>query len=236
MDDKEVSSRGRFLLKLCADYDLMIINGVERFGPNSGAFTSFQAERKTVIDYVICSKSLYPKITAFNVLPREPTFYHAALTIELEIDPSPLNLPAQRHPRRRKREDVVLPDETELDKLLTQTLDAGKDKSKTGLNLFGSVYFNTNPVFVAICGVSKNAGRHTASAGSSAYFGQDSGLNRLVRVWGNPTNARADLIALLIALEAAPRTKTLRVSTRSEYTIGQSITMHFATPLAAGPA
>ncbi|KAJ7494914.1 hypothetical protein FB451DRAFT_958361, partial [Mycena latifolia] len=62
-------------------------------------------------------------------------------------------------------------------------------------------------------------GKHTASAGSAAYFGPNSALNCAVRVWGNATNARADLIALLVALQAAPRTKTLRLWTRSEYVI-----------------
>ncbi|KAJ7102008.1 hypothetical protein C8R44DRAFT_747033 [Mycena epipterygia] len=100
MDDKEVSPRGRFLFKLCADYNLMMVNGLERFGPNSGAFTSFQGERKTVIDYVICSKSLYPKITAFNVLPRELPFDHAALTVKLEIDSNLLNMTARTHTRK----------------------------------------------------------------------------------------------------------------------------------------
>ncbi|KAJ7933232.1 hypothetical protein B0H13DRAFT_2306911 [Mycena leptocephala] len=73
-------------------YDLMILNGVERFGPNSGGFTSFQGTRKTVIDYVICSKSLYPKITAFKVLPRKADFDHAALVVQLEVDPALLTM------------------------------------------------------------------------------------------------------------------------------------------------
>ncbi|KAJ7802638.1 hypothetical protein B0H14DRAFT_3488276 [Mycena olivaceomarginata] len=143
----EVSPRGRFLLKLCADYVLAILNGVERFGPNSGAFTSFQGERRSVIDYVIVSKSLYPKITAFNVLAHEPTYDHAALTVELEVDASLLNLATRTPTRKRKREEVLLPDETELDKLLIQTLEAGKDDSKKILELFGPVYFQTNPVW-----------------------------------------------------------------------------------------
>ncbi|KAJ6530662.1 hypothetical protein B0H19DRAFT_867001, partial [Mycena capillaripes] len=93
------------------------------------------------------------------------------------------------------------------------------------LQLFGAVYFDTNPVIVTICGFCKNSGKHTATAGSAAYFGPGSAFNRTLRVWGKPTNSRADLIALLIAVEAAPRTKNLRVSTRSEYAI-REITFH----------
>ncbi|KAJ6493776.1 hypothetical protein DFH09DRAFT_854863, partial [Mycena vulgaris] len=49
------------------------------------------------------------------------------------------------------------------------------------------------------------------------FFGQNSRLNRSARVWGNQNNVHADLIALLLAVQAAPRTKNLVVSTGSEY-------------------
>ncbi|KAF8168646.1 hypothetical protein K438DRAFT_1774703 [Mycena galopus ATCC 62051] len=143
MDDKPISARGRFTFKLCRDYGLLIVKGVERFGPNSGACTSFQGERKTVIDHA-------------------------------------------RTPRKSR-------------------------------GLFGSVYFDTTPlVEVTICGTHKNASKYIASATASAYFGPGSVLNRSLRVWAHQTNARADLVALLVALEIAPRAKTLHVSTRSE--------------------
>ncbi|KAJ7790761.1 hypothetical protein B0H14DRAFT_2313108, partial [Mycena olivaceomarginata] len=85
MDDKPTSTRGRFLLKLCADYDLVILNGDKHFVPNSGAFTWFQGEHRTVIDYAICSRSLYPNVSAFNVIPLESGFDHAALAVQLEV-------------------------------------------------------------------------------------------------------------------------------------------------------
>jgi hypothetical protein len=45
-------------------------------------------QRRTVIDYAIFSKSLYPKIIGFNVIPREPDFDHPALAVQLEVDPA----------------------------------------------------------------------------------------------------------------------------------------------------
>jgi ribonuclease HI len=191
---------------------------VETLGINSGEFTSFQGYRKTVINYAICSRSLFPKIVSFNVELQIDDYDHTALPLEVEIDKSLLGALALRT-RKRKRDEIVLPDETELDKLLIQTLKAGKDEAKKSLKLYGPVYFNTNPILVTICGVCKNVGKHTASAGSAAIFGPDSNLNRAVRVWGNATNVRADLIALVVALHAAPRTKTLHVSTRSDFAI-----------------
>ncbi|KAJ7466549.1 hypothetical protein FB451DRAFT_951940, partial [Mycena latifolia] len=96
LDDKALTTRGKFLFKVCTDYDLIILNGVERFGPISGQFTSFQGSRKTVIDYALCSKSLYPKITAFSVEPRIKDFDHAALTLQVEIDPALIGVSARR--------------------------------------------------------------------------------------------------------------------------------------------
>lgn len=109
--------------------------------------------------------------------------------------------------------------ETELDRLLIATMEAGKDEAQKALTLFGPVAFATAPVTVTIAGVCKNAGKHTAYAGAAAFFGTNSGLNSHARVWGKQDNARADLIALLLAIQAAPRTKNLIISTRSEYTI-----------------
>jgi hypothetical protein len=51
-----------------------------------------------------------------------------------------------------------------LDKLLIQTLNSGKDSLKKSLELLGSVYFTTDPVYVTIYGASKNPGKHTASS------------------------------------------------------------------------
>ncbi|KAJ7601400.1 hypothetical protein DFH06DRAFT_1408221, partial [Mycena polygramma] len=84
-DSKPPSSRGRFLFKICTDYDLVILNGVESLGANSGEFTSFQGTHKTVIDYAICSRSLFPNVVSFNVEPRIEGYDHAALILEVEI-------------------------------------------------------------------------------------------------------------------------------------------------------
>ncbi|KAJ7892347.1 hypothetical protein B0H14DRAFT_2254002, partial [Mycena olivaceomarginata] len=116
-----------------------------------------------------------------------------------------------------------LPDETELDRLLIETIAVGKDNSKNALTLLGPVLAITTPTAVTICGFCKNSGKHTAQAGAAAYFDDNSGLNKLVRVWGQQNNARADLVALLLAVQAAPKTKSLVISTRSEYAI-RSIT------------
>jgi exonuclease III len=122
-----------------------------------------------VIDYVICSKELFPKVKAFGVEPRIPKCDHAALILPLEIDSSLIGAPTVRS-RKRKRQDVVLPDETKLDRLLIQTVKAGKDESKETLQLFGPVYFDTNPVLAGICGVCKKIKGNTQPPVELQYF------------------------------------------------------------------
>ncbi|KAJ7701678.1 hypothetical protein B0H16DRAFT_1235348, partial [Mycena metata] len=84
-DDKPMSGRGRFLFRLCNDYDLVFISGAQCFGPSSGEFTSFQGSHRTVIDYAICSRSLLPQIRSFKVEPQIKGFDHAALVLEIEV-------------------------------------------------------------------------------------------------------------------------------------------------------
>jgi hypothetical protein len=142
-----LSARGNFLFRLCVDYDMVFISGAACFGPASGAYTSFQGARKTVIDYAICSRTLFPKVQSFKVEPQVPGFDHAPLILELEVDPTTLGMSATA-PRKRKREIPTLPDDTELDRLLIKTLEAGKDESKKALSLFGPVLSVTVPTTV----------------------------------------------------------------------------------------
>ncbi|KAJ6536235.1 hypothetical protein B0H19DRAFT_962986, partial [Mycena capillaripes] len=72
---------------------------------------------------------------------------------------------------------------------------------------------------VTICGYCKDSGKHSAQAGAAAFFGNHSSLNSHARVWGPQHNARADLVALLLAVQRAPKTRNLVISTRSEYAI-----------------
>jgi hypothetical protein len=97
--------------------------------------------------YALCSTSLLPGITVFTVQPRVGTCYHAALLIEFQIDAAYIECPTGLATRKRKRDDDVLPDETELDKRLIQTLAAGKDKSKRNAGTIrpGTPQYNSRP-------------------------------------------------------------------------------------------
>ncbi|KAJ6466974.1 hypothetical protein C8R45DRAFT_773653, partial [Mycena sanguinolenta] len=57
-EDDVVNTRGRWLLRLCADNRLAILNGTLKESASPGSFTSFQAIGSTVIDFVIVSPGL----------------------------------------------------------------------------------------------------------------------------------------------------------------------------------
>ncbi|KAJ7143905.1 hypothetical protein C8R44DRAFT_601909, partial [Mycena epipterygia] len=127
------------------------------------------------------------------------------------------NLDARR-PKRRKI-DVVFPQDTELDRLLIATLAAGKDEKKKCLSLFGPVCAETNRVKVTVHGTCTNAGKISAAAGAGIYWGPNANRNRAMRIWGTQTNARADLVAVIVALQLSLPEESLEISTRSEYAI-----------------
>ncbi|KAJ7107834.1 hypothetical protein C8R44DRAFT_637216, partial [Mycena epipterygia] len=136
-------------------------------------------------------------------------------------------------PRKKAKIEVPLPEDTELDKLLIATIAAGKDEPKKLLTLYGPVLQVSAPIRVTIQGCCLNSGKITASAGATAYWGPNARLNKSGRVWGGQTNARAELLSAILALESAPTYKSLEISSRSEYVI-RSVAYDAATNDACG--
>jgi hypothetical protein len=69
--------------------------------------------RKTVIDYVACSRELLSQIKSFTVADQVQGYDHAALIVNLEIDIGSSNITFES-PRKKRKVDVVLPDDTEV--------------------------------------------------------------------------------------------------------------------------
>jgi hypothetical protein len=73
------------------DYGVFLVGGAICFGPHTGNFTSFQGKheetmRRTVIDYVACSKQILDKIVSFSVCDRVEGYDHAATVLRLQMD------------------------------------------------------------------------------------------------------------------------------------------------------
>ncbi|KAJ7712283.1 hypothetical protein B0H16DRAFT_1479531 [Mycena metata] len=84
--DKTITSRETWLCGIFNDYDIVFVSGADIFGPGSGNYTSFQGTRRTVIDYVACSRALFSHVKSFTVEDRVKGYDHAALTVQLELD------------------------------------------------------------------------------------------------------------------------------------------------------
>ncbi|KAJ7081802.1 hypothetical protein B0H15DRAFT_786216, partial [Mycena belliarum] len=130
-----------------------------------------------------------------------------------------LNDSLNTHRAKHRKIDVVLPQDTELDRLLVATLAAGKDEKKKALALFGPVLIETSRIKVTAHGSCKNAGKINAAAGAAIYWGPDAPRNKSIRVHGTQNNARADLTAVISALQYASADDSLEISTRSAYAI-----------------
>ncbi len=66
---------------------MMILNGIQRFGPEGAHFTSFQRIYATVIGYVACTEQLINDIPLFKVLPHDREWSdHAALIWHLNVE------------------------------------------------------------------------------------------------------------------------------------------------------
>ncbi|KAJ7688342.1 hypothetical protein B0H16DRAFT_1487388 [Mycena metata] len=168
-------------------------------GPDSGKFTSFQGGnpttmQRTIIDYVICSKSIFEDIESFTVCKCVLGYDHAATILHIKLNfVTQNNLLA--NPRKKREIDFSLPEKTELDKPFTATLAAGKDEQKKLLNLYSTVTSTTPRIKVTVHGVCINAGKNSASVAR---------LNSRSRVYGSQTSAQGELWAVILALEKCP--------------------------------
>lgn len=64
--DEVIDDRGKHLLEICVGAQIRILNG-RKLGDSLGYFTSHQYNGSSVVDYAICSESIFDDITYFKV-------------------------------------------------------------------------------------------------------------------------------------------------------------------------
>ncbi|KAJ7447712.1 hypothetical protein FB451DRAFT_1411806 [Mycena latifolia] len=116
MDKAPSSPRGNWLCNMLGDYGLAFAKTRDTM-------------RRTVIDYVACSRRNFSDISSFTVCDPVPGFDHAATVLRLKLDVDIQNI-LYASPRKKRRFDFSLPDVTDLDKLFIATLEAGKASAK----------------------------------------------------------------------------------------------------------
>ncbi|KAF5331256.1 hypothetical protein D9611_013121 [Ephemerocybe angulata] len=220
-DKGRPTTRGRALVGGCRETGLTIMNGLRRFGGESGAYTSHHTRGKAVVDYAMGNAVALGRVQRVIVGVEDHEWSdHAQLVVVMEGrgNKEVGEKERDRAPRVRRRKPK-LPEDSELDRLVVEAM-----KSRLTLELrlrrvYGSVYCATDPVQVYVDGSALRNGNEDARAGSGVFYGRGSGKNEAVRVPDNQTNNRAELYAVLRALEATNDHRTLVINSDSEYAI-----------------
>jgi hypothetical protein len=84
--DKLCNARGIQMLDFCKATSLRIANGRIGNDYNTGAFTYYNRNACTTIDYLVLFARDFPMIDSFNVLPFNPYSDHAPIHFSLKVD------------------------------------------------------------------------------------------------------------------------------------------------------
>ncbi|KAF5341050.1 hypothetical protein D9611_006157 [Ephemerocybe angulata] len=219
--DKVTSPRGNALLRACDANEMHILNGLPRFDESS--------RRKAVVDYAIGNERALAAVANLKIgLERRMWSDHAEIVLNLRVDGRPPLVRRRakditRAPRKRMRKPT-LPVSTELDRLMVQAVESQLTPDNALRRLYGPVFKETSPIHIYVDGSGIDNGTSRARAGSGVFFGPGSKKNLAVRVPDEQTNGRAEVYAILRALQATHRHQTLVIYSDSEYVIGMVTT------------
>ncbi|KAJ7835709.1 hypothetical protein B0H13DRAFT_1913466 [Mycena leptocephala] len=193
--DPVVNTRGRWMLRLCSDTSMTILNGTTKESLNRGAFTSFQPLGASVIDYCFVSAGLVPRIEdgALRVVKSPVWSDHAQIQVAVVKPESRLDV---HLPSREPRPSPILfNDPTPLDLLLKATLEACVSSEEAAARLYGPVYTTSNPVTVYI-GTSRCSG----AAAFALWWGPDCKKNCAYVLENGGSAGKASILAVLCVI------------------------------------
>ncbi|KAF9061250.1 hypothetical protein BDP27DRAFT_1429190 [Rhodocollybia butyracea] len=220
--DKVSNSRGKWMLDLCRDNVLELLNGTCYENNTPGQLTSFQPMGSAVVDYVLASKSALPLLQcgALTVV-KSPQSDHAAIELTLPYQPGEQLdvLPTL------DSDDLCSPElpPTELDNVVSDVLLLAQNTTEAIDSLYGPVFADTG-----ICAVSLAAASHLhvsseRQAAFAVYWGENSIWNNVAIIpqMPPPTTNRAIICALISALQMAEQCpqRHLDIYTSSEFLI-----------------
>lgn len=183
-------------------------------------FTSFQPNGRTVIDYALISRSDLQLVEQFAVDVQASFSDHSVLNVRLLTAarrPPRTSVPRKMHPAQ----EFTFTDADEIDAMLTELCNSKRTWEEAMQDMFGlPLRDGGNPVHVHTDGSSINNGLPNAAAGAGVYWGPGHAMNTCARLFGPvQTNNRAELLAVLIAVDTAEPDRTLVVHSDSEYAI-----------------
>lgn len=216
--DKVLNTRGRWLLRLCSDTSMTILNGTSKEVASPGAFTSFQALGSTVIDFVLVSAGLLPRIQDRSI--RVTRVLKWSDHAQIEVGVTGVGDRSYGQKRLVLRPTVIhYRPPTALDRMAQDALIASVTPKDALRNLYGPVTKSGRPISVFIASSAEGKGSSTGCAAFSLYWGASSSRNMGYRFEGSQTSSRAALFAVLMAVTESATYRSLTIYTTSEYVI-----------------
>ena len=100
--DQKINKYGKELLALCKTSNLRIMNGYFADDKNTGVFTCYTAQGKSLIDYLICDFEFYNKLQTFETQTLNTYSDHCALTFKVELAMKGTNQNPNHNNRKQK--------------------------------------------------------------------------------------------------------------------------------------
>ncbi|KAF7354570.1 Reverse transcriptase domain-containing protein [Mycena sanguinolenta] len=177
--DPVVNTRGRWILRLCKDCGLTIVNGTVKEEAFPGAFTSFQPLGRTVIDFALVSNALVDFLPDKSLRVRDAADWsdHSQLWFEVPVRgakryrvPKPKSIPIQLGP------------ETDLDRAAARLLTLSVSAEDAARQLYGPVTTQSDPISVYVAATCRDAGKPYSKAGFALYWGPSNSANTMLRI------------------------------------------------------
>ncbi|KAJ6481962.1 hypothetical protein C8R45DRAFT_1151220 [Mycena sanguinolenta] len=209
--DTVVNSRGRWLLRLCSDTSLTILNGTVKESSVRGAFTSFQPLGSSVIDYCFVSEGLIPRMADGSLrIVKSPIWSDHAQVHTVVIGPGEETEP----PAPPKTVPIVFEEPTALDILLEATIAAAVGLEEATARLYGPVYERSSLLATYIATSSRQK-----RAAFAVWRGVGAKANKAFLVHGEASDGMAAILAVLCAVCECPTGRSLVIYTSSQYVI-----------------
>ncbi|KAJ7699695.1 hypothetical protein B0H14DRAFT_3174019 [Mycena olivaceomarginata] len=193
--DPVLNSRGRWMLRLCSDTAMTILNGTTKESLGRGAFTSFQPLGSSVIDYCFVSAGLVPRISDGDLRVVKSPVWSDHAQIHVAVIKPEDRLEISHVERVLRPSPIVFDEPTPLDLLLQATLEAAVSSKEATAQLYGPVYEQSNP-FTAYIGTSAKKGR----AAFAVWRGVGNKGNCSYALDGNASEGKACILAILCAV------------------------------------
>lgn len=220
--DQTVTPRGRNLMRVLGNAEMLILNGSGPAAAVSSGHTSFQPMGQSVIDYIAITANLAHAVVDLCIIRSLAEFSdHAALELRIRSTGSEGDtLPDVVFPAHKASLSVPHREHIALDDLLEDVLASAQTDEDALRDIYGLVWDDTPDVRVWTDGSAKRNSAGEKGAGAGIYWGLNARANCAVRVAGKQRSSRAELTAVACALSEADPNRNLRIFTDSSSTMG----------------